>query len=176
MDRGRLPGGQVGRQRLHVQDQRDGAQLSRPCAGPRPWPELVRNSNSDGVGSVLPRARHLSPEQYSSNAESSSCSQSHLEPVDLDLGAGASETRDQAKVPIAQLRSDGTITVSDPQESVRAHFRRVLHACRIHQVCSRGLRASLHWTQSCAQELTTRWRTSSELIQHRTCRWSCPAW
>lgn len=55
-------------------------------------------------------------------------------PADLDLGDGASETLTQAKALIKQLQESGRITVADPEESTRAHYRRVLHACRVHHL------------------------------------------
>lgn len=58
----------------------------------------------------------------------------HPAPADLHLGDGASETLNQAKALIKQLQVSGRITVADPEESTRAHYRRVLHACRVHHL------------------------------------------
>jgi hypothetical protein len=55
-------------------------------------------------------------------------------PADPNLGPIASNTLEQAKALIKQLQESGTITVADPQESTRAHYRRVLHACRVHHL------------------------------------------
>lgn len=55
-------------------------------------------------------------------------------PAALDLGDGASETRKQATALIKQLQESGRITLADPEESTRAHYRRVLHACRVHHL------------------------------------------
>ncbi len=55
-------------------------------------------------------------------------------PAALDLGDGASETLKQATALITRLRDSGRITPADPAESTRAHYRRVLHACRVHHL------------------------------------------
>ncbi|MFT3714881.1 MAG: hypothetical protein QM774_02765 [Gordonia sp. (in: high G+C Gram-positive bacteria)] len=55
-------------------------------------------------------------------------------PAKLDLGTGASETLAEAKALIKQLQDHGTLTIRDPDESVRARYRRMLHACRIHHL------------------------------------------
>lgn len=55
-------------------------------------------------------------------------------PAALDLGDGASETLKQATALIKQLQESGRITLADPAESTRAHYRRVLHACRVHHL------------------------------------------
>ncbi len=60
------------------------------------------------------------------------------EPTKLDLGDGASETLRLAKTLIEQLQESGKITVADPEESTRAHYRRVLHACRAHHLVPVG--------------------------------------
>ncbi|MGO2746219.1 hypothetical protein [Microbacterium sp.] len=52
----------------------------------------------------------------------------------LELGDGATETLKQAKALIKQLQESGRITIADPEESTRAHYRRVLHACRVHHL------------------------------------------
>lgn len=56
----------------------------------------------------------------------------------LTFGEGASETLRMAKTLIQQLQESGTITVTDPPESTRAHYRRVLHACRTHDLVPAG--------------------------------------
>ncbi|CDQ45692.1 hypothetical protein [Mycolicibacterium neoaurum] len=60
------------------------------------------------------------------------------EPPNLNLGEGASETLRLAKALIEQLQESGKITVADPTESTRAHYRRVLHACRAHHLVPAG--------------------------------------
>ncbi|GAA4402237.1 hypothetical protein GCM10023147_42600 [Tsukamurella soli] len=60
------------------------------------------------------------------------------EPAELDLDDGASEILRQAKTLIEQLQESGRITVADPEESTRAHYRRVLHACRVHHLIPMG--------------------------------------
>lgn len=55
-------------------------------------------------------------------------------PANFDLGEGESETLKQAKALIKQLQESGKITVADPEESTRARYRRVLHACRVHHL------------------------------------------
>lgn len=60
------------------------------------------------------------------------------EPTKLGLGDGASETLRLAKTLIEQLQESGKITVTDPEESTRAHYRRVLHACRAHHLVPVG--------------------------------------
>lgn len=52
----------------------------------------------------------------------------------LDLSDKSSETLQQARALIQQLQDSGTITITDPPESVRSHYRRVLHACRVHHL------------------------------------------
>lgn len=59
-------------------------------------------------------------------------------PSKLNLGKGAAETLDQAKKLIKRLQQDGKITVADPAESTRTHYRRVLHACRVHHLAPEG--------------------------------------
>ncbi|MFD5225718.1 hypothetical protein ACFWHT_08875 [Microbacterium sp. NPDC058342] len=56
----------------------------------------------------------------------------------LDLGEGASDTLAEAKTLIQQLQDQGQLTVTDPEESIRARYRRVLHACRIHHLVPDG--------------------------------------
>lgn len=59
------------------------------------------------------------------------------EPV--KLGDKAQETLDEAKALIEQIRATGgSITVADPSESVRARYRRLLHACRVHHLVPPG--------------------------------------
>lgn len=56
----------------------------------------------------------------------------------LDLSEGASETLSEAKALIQQLQEQRQLTVPDPEESVRARYRRVLHACRVHYLVPDG--------------------------------------
>jgi hypothetical protein len=57
----------------------------------------------------------------------------------LDLGDGASETLTQAKALIQRLRQEsGKISIADPEDSTRAHYRRLLHACRVHHLVPDG--------------------------------------
>lgn len=60
------------------------------------------------------------------------------DPAELDLGAGASETLEQARSLMERLQREGRITVEGPEESTRAHYRRVLHACRVHSLAPEG--------------------------------------
>ncbi len=73
-------------------------------------------------------------------------------PPKLDLGEGASETLAEAKALIEQLQKQGELTVSDPQESVRSRYRRVLHACRVHHLVPAG------------QELRFTGRSSGDIV------------
>ena len=57
----------------------------------------------------------------------------------LDLSDGASDTLTEAKALIKQLQEQGPLTVADPEESARARYRRVLHACRVHHLVPDGL-------------------------------------
>jgi hypothetical protein len=59
-------------------------------------------------------------------------------PAKLELGEGASETLNQAKALIKKLHESGPITIADPEESTRTHYRRVLHACRVHHLVPAG--------------------------------------
>lgn len=54
--------------------------------------------------------------------------------ADLGLSEGASQTFNEATALVKQLLDLGKITVADPEESTRAHYRRVLHACRVHRL------------------------------------------
>lgn len=59
------------------------------------------------------------------------------EPV--DLGDKAQATLDEAKALIEQISaSGGSITVADPSKPVRARYRRLLHACRVHHLVPPG--------------------------------------
>lgn len=58
--------------------------------------------------------------------------------ANLDLSEGASETLSEAKALIKQLQEEGQVTVTDPDESFRARYRRVLHACRVHHLVPVG--------------------------------------
>jgi hypothetical protein len=60
------------------------------------------------------------------------------EVTNLTLGERASETLRLARTLIEQLQESGKITVTDPAESTRAHYRRVLHACRAHHLVPVG--------------------------------------
>lgn len=51
---------------------------------------------------------------------------------------GAPETLAEAKVLIEQLQKQGQLTVSDPNASMRARYRRVLHACRVQDLVPDG--------------------------------------
>ncbi|MCC9055196.1 hypothetical protein LOK55_13095 [Microbacterium sp. F2E] len=73
-------------------------------------------------------------------------------PAKLELGGAASETLIEARVLIKQLQDQGQLTVSDPEESVRARYRRVLHACRVHHLVPDG------------QELRFTGRTSGDIV------------
>lgn len=57
----------------------------------------------------------------------------------LDLGDGAAETLAQAKALIQRLQQEsGKISVTDPEDSTRAQYRRLLHACRVHRLVPGG--------------------------------------
>jgi hypothetical protein len=57
----------------------------------------------------------------------------------LDLGDGAAETLRQAEELIRRLqRESGKISIADPEESTRARYRRLLHACRVHHLVPAG--------------------------------------
>ncbi|MFT4288344.1 MAG: hypothetical protein QM595_11925, partial [Nocardioides sp.] len=56
----------------------------------------------------------------------------------LNLGDGAAETLTQAKDLIQRLQESGKVTVADPEDSTRAHYRRLLHACRVHHLVPAG--------------------------------------
>lgn len=73
-------------------------------------------------------------------------------PPTLDLGEGASETFAEAEALIKQLQNQGQLTVPDPEESVRARYRRVLHACRVHHLVPDG------------QELRFTGRSSGDIV------------
>ncbi len=73
-------------------------------------------------------------------------------PAKLELGEAASETLIEARVLIKHLQDQGQLTVSDPEESVRARYRRVLHACRVHHLVPDG------------QELRFTGRTSGDIV------------
>lgn len=82
---------------------------------------------------------YLAHGSYPTNAApatpSVAADRSHREtPTKLKLGSGASETLTEARALFKQLQVHGTLTVSDPDESVRAHYRRLLHACRVHHL------------------------------------------
>ncbi|MBC9936937.1 MULTISPECIES: hypothetical protein [unclassified Leucobacter] len=70
----------------------------------------------------------------------------------LDLGEGASDTLAEAKALIEQVQEQGPLTVTDPEESVRARYRRVLHACRVHHLVPDG------------QELRFTGRSSGDIV------------
>ncbi|MCW2785917.1 MAG: hypothetical protein JWP74_2434 [Marmoricola sp.] len=56
----------------------------------------------------------------------------------LALGDGASKTMAEAQALITQLQDEGRVTINDPAKSTRAHYRRVLHACRVHALVPSG--------------------------------------
>ena len=57
----------------------------------------------------------------------------------LDRDDGATETLTQAKALIQRLqRESGRISVVDPEDSTRAEYRRLLHACRVHGLVPDG--------------------------------------
>lgn len=60
------------------------------------------------------------------------------EAVPLNLGDGATETLTRAKELIQRLQESGQVTVTDPEDSTRAHYRRLLHACRVHHLVPAG--------------------------------------
>lgn len=62
----------------------------------------------------------------------------HMQPAKLDLGKGTSSTLTDAKALIQKLQESGSITVTDPEESIRAQYRRLLHACRVHHLVPAG--------------------------------------
>lgn len=70
----------------------------------------------------------------------------------LDLGEGASATLAEARALIEQLQEQGQLTVPDPEESARARYRRVLHACRVHHLIPDG------------QELRFTGRSSGDIV------------
>lgn len=70
----------------------------------------------------------------------------------LDLGEGASDTLAEAEALIKQLQEQGQLIVADPEESVRARYRRVLHACRAHHLVQEG------------QELRFTGRSSGDIV------------
>ncbi|CEI30606.1 hypothetical protein [Propionibacterium freudenreichii] len=59
-------------------------------------------------------------------------------PAGLNHGKAASETLGQAKKLIKRIQKEGKITVVDPEGSTRAHYRRLLHACRVHHLVPEG--------------------------------------
>lgn len=75
-------------------------------------------------------------------AQSRSKTNDHLDDVageTVELGDKAQATLDQARALIEQIRAlGGRMTVADPGEPVRAHYRRLLHACRVHHLVSTG--------------------------------------
>ncbi|KJL46115.1 hypothetical protein RS84_02738 [Microbacterium hydrocarbonoxydans] len=73
-------------------------------------------------------------------------------PTKVDLGEGASATLAEARALITQLQNQGQLTVPDPAESVRARYRRVLHACRVHHLVPDG------------QELRFTGRSSGDIV------------
>ncbi|WP_148220733.1 hypothetical protein [Xylanimonas cellulosilytica] len=57
----------------------------------------------------------------------------------LDLGEGATETLTQARALVQRLQQEsGKISVTDPEDSTRAQYRRLLHACRVHRLVPDG--------------------------------------
>ncbi|QIM18663.1 hypothetical protein G7066_08665 [Leucobacter coleopterorum] len=70
----------------------------------------------------------------------------------LDLSEGASATLAEAKVLIKRLQSEGPVIFADPDESIRARYRRILHACRTHQLVPAG------------QELRFTGRSSGDIV------------
>ncbi|RKQ94580.1 hypothetical protein U746_0327 [Mycolicibacterium mucogenicum 261Sha1.1M5] len=70
----------------------------------------------------------------------------------LDLSEGASDTLAEAEALIKQLQEQGPLTVADPEESVRARYRRLLHACRVHHLVPDG------------QELRFTGRSSGDIV------------
>lgn len=44
----------------------------------------------------------------------------------------------QARELIDRLTNEGTVTIADPNERSRAHYRRILHACRAHHLVPEG--------------------------------------
>lgn len=77
---------------------------------------------------------------------------SRATPTKLDLGEGASETLTEAKILIKQLQEQEKLTVTDPDESVRARYRRILHACRTQHLVPAG------------QELRFTGRSSGDIV------------
>lgn len=59
-------------------------------------------------------------------------------PQPLALGEGASKTMAEAQALIKQLEDEGRVTINDPAKSTRAHYRRLLHACRVHALVPSG--------------------------------------
>lgn len=76
----------------------------------------------------------------------------HTTSPKLDLSEGASDTLAEAAALIKQLQEQGPLTVADPEESVRARYRRVLHACRVHYLVPEG------------QELRFTGRSSGDIV------------
>lgn len=54
------------------------------------------------------------------------------------LGRRAAETLAEAKSLLEKLREEKQVTVRDPDESVRARYRRMLHACKVHDLVADG--------------------------------------
>lgn len=65
----------------------------------------------------------------------------HGEPVEepVKLGDKAQATLDEARALIEQIgTAGGRIMVTEPSKPVRAHYRRLLHACRVHHLVPAG--------------------------------------
>lgn len=58
----------------------------------------------------------------------------------VELGAGATKSLDEANALIEKLQQEKSrsVTIADPSESTRAHYRRILHACRQHHLTPVG--------------------------------------
>lgn len=57
----------------------------------------------------------------------------------LDLSDAAADTLAQAKQLIQRLQQEsGKVSIADPEDSTRAKYRRLLHACRVHRLVPDG--------------------------------------